>query len=220
MSTIWNASEYDLSRKCLIPCYDLFYKTAADLVAHSIQIADPRILDLGAGTGLLSEFVAGRFPAPTLSLLDVSTDMLERAKVRLTHYSPAIYVQEMTSPLPREKFHAIISSLAIHHLSDEEKRSLYAAILDALEPGGIFVNAEQILGETKWQEAFFNEMHLSGARALGSDEDEIEKAVERMKFDRCATIRAQLGWLKEIGFVRCGSFFQHFRFAVFAGWKS
>ena len=57
MSKIWNASEYDVSRRRLIPCYDLLYATAADLAAHSINVPSPTILDLGAGTGLLSEFV-------------------------------------------------------------------------------------------------------------------------------------------------------------------
>ena len=57
MSKIWNASEYDISRRRLIPCYDLFYATAADLAARSLKVPSPAILDLGAGTGLLSEFV-------------------------------------------------------------------------------------------------------------------------------------------------------------------
>ena len=118
MSKIWNASEFDLSRRRLIPCYDLFYSTAAELAARSIHVASPAILDLGAGTGLLSEFVMEKVGSAGLHLLDESGEMLAKAQQRLARYEPKIYIQQMTEPLPQVKFQAVISSLAIHHLDD------------------------------------------------------------------------------------------------------
>jgi len=81
------------------------------------------------------------------------------------------------------------------------------------------VNAEQILGETEWQQKLYEELHLNGARALGSDEEEIRVAKERMTYDQCATLSDQVAWLREIGFQHADSFFHSFRFAVYAGWK-
>ncbi|HMU92541.1 MAG TPA: class I SAM-dependent methyltransferase [Anaerolineales bacterium] len=219
MSKIWNASEYDLSRRRLIPCYDLFYSTAAELAARSVKDAAPVILDLGAGTGLLSEFVLNKIGPASLYLLDESAEMLAKAQQRLAEYNPLVFIQQMTGPLPSAKFHAVISSLAIHHLTDEDKRDLFKRIHESLLPGGVFINAEQILGPTEWQDQMFEDMHLNGARALGSDENEIRAAQERMKADRCATLEEQVTWLREVGFKNSGTFFQHFRFAVYAGWK-
>lgn len=219
MSKIWNASEYDLSRRRLIPCYDMFYSTAAELAARSIKDASPVILDLGAGTGLLSEFVLNKISPASLYLLDESAEMLAKAQQRLAEYNPLVFVQQMTEPLPSTKFHAVISSLAIHHLTDKDKRDLFKRIYESLQPGGIFINAEQILGPTEWQDQMFEDMHLNGARALGSDENEIRAAQERMKIDRCATLEKQISWLREVGFKNSGTFFQHFRFAVYAGLK-
>jgi len=220
MSKIWNASEYDLSRRRLIPCYDLFYTTAADLAARTVRdIQSPAILDLGAGTGLMSEFVMQRVGAASLYLLDESTDMTAKALVRLEQFKPRLFIQSMMEPLPDIQFHAVVSSVAIHHLPHEEKRELYKRIFQSLAPGGVFVNAEQILGETEWHEELYEEMHMGGARALGSDEDEIRGAKERMAYDKCATLAEQVSWLKEIGFQHAGAFFQWSRFAVFAGWK-
>lgn len=219
MSKIWNASEFDLSRRRLIPCYDLFYSTAAELAARSITVPSPAILDLGAGTGLLSEFVMKKVGSGALHLLDESSEMLAKAQQRLAHFEPQVFIQQMTEPLPQKKFHAVISSLAIHHLDDPAKRDLFGRIYDSLEAGGVFVNAEQVLGADDEQERLFEEMHLNGARALGSDEEEIRAAKERMTFDRCATAADQISWLRGCGFQRVDLFFQHFRFAVFAGWK-
>jgi len=218
MSQIWNASEYDLSRRRLIPCFEPFYTTAADLVAATVKSA-PALLDLGAGTGLLSEYVARRVQPRSLHLLDESPEMLTKAEVRLAPFQPTLHIQKFTDPLPAGPFDAVISALAIHHLSHADKRDLFARIHAVLALGGLFVNAEQILGPTPWHERLYEDMHLNGACALGSSPDEIRTAQERMAFDRCAPLADQFGWLTEAGFQRADSFFQWFRFAVYAGWK-
>ncbi|CAG1010623.1 putative AdoMet-dependent methyltransferase [Anaerolineales bacterium] len=220
MSKIWNAAKYDLSRRRLIPCFDLFYSTAADLAARTVKdIPSPAILDIGAGTGMMSEFVMQRVGAASLYLLDESAEMTAKALIRLEQFKPTLFIQSMTEPLPNIQFNAVVSSVAIHHLTDDEKRNLYERIFGALAPGGVFVNAEQVLGETEWEEKLYDEMHIGGACALGSDEDEIRGARERMSYDKSATLLEQVTWLKEIGFEKAGTFFQWGRFAVFAGWK-
>jgi tRNA (cmo5U34)-methyltransferase len=78
---------------------------------------------------------------------------------------------------------------------------------------------EQILGDTEWQQQLYENMHLDGTRALGSDENEIRAAQERMAYDRCATLSDQVSLLKQIGFQNADSFFHSFRFAVYAGWE-
>jgi tRNA (cmo5U34)-methyltransferase len=125
----------------------------------------------------------------------------------------------MTAPLPPGTFDAVISSLAIHHLPDAHKQDLFRRIYRSLAPGGVFINGEQILGETDWQQKLFEDTHLDGARALGSDEEEIRAAEERMTYDKCSTLSEQVSWLNEIGFQNAASFFHSFRFAVYAGWK-
>lgn len=219
MSKIWNAAEYDLSRRRLIPCYDQFYGTAAELAYRTIQVKSPAILDLGAGTGLLSEQVLQRFSTATLTVLDESSEMLAKAQIRLAKYTPKVFVQPMTDPLPSGRFHAIISSLAIHHLEDADKKVLFHRIFTALEPGGVFINCEQILGETGWQQALFEQTHLDDTRALGSSEEEITAAVERMKYDKCAPLQEQVSWLRALRYENAASYFHSFRFAVYAGWK-
>lgn len=219
MSKIWNAAEYDISRRRLIPCYDLFYGAAAELALRTVKEKNPSILDIGAGTGLLSEHVLKNFPNAALTLLDESSEMLSKAQVRLEKYKPKVVVQAMTDPLPSGKFHAVISSLAIHHLADEDKKDLFKRIFDILEPGGVFINGEQILGATPWQQTLYEDTHLDGARALGSSDDEIQAAIERMSYDKCYPLQEQVLWLKDIGFEHADAFFHWFRFAVYAGWK-
>jgi tRNA (cmo5U34)-methyltransferase len=218
MSTVWNASTYDTERRRLIPCFDEFYGTVGELVARSCP-GSPRILDLGAGTGLLSSAIVGRVPSAQLHLLDASAEMLAQAAIRLAGWQPQIVVQPLSADLPRGQFAAIVSALAIHHLDDADKRGLYGRILATLSPGGIFINAEQVSGKTTRLQKLFEEVHLDRARALGSSEAEISGAIQRMSYDQCATVADQIAWLDEIGFEDAECFFRSFRFSVFAAWK-
>jgi tRNA (cmo5U34)-methyltransferase len=218
MNNVWDAHTYDSERRRLVPCFDSFYGTVAHLVGRFCP-PSPRVLDLGAGTGLLSLAIVERAGPARLCLLDASSQMLKRAATRLAPSRPKILVRTLPEKLPRGPFDAAVSALAIHHLTDDQKRSLYARVLEVLVPGGIFVNAEQVSGRSHRLQALFEATHLDQARALGSSDAEIESALERMTCDRCATLADQIAWLEDVGFEDTECFFQSFRFAVFGGWR-
>jgi tRNA (cmo5U34)-methyltransferase len=70
MSTVWNAATYDSERRRLVPCFDDFYGSAAELVTRCFPSC-PRILDLGAGTGILSAAIVERVVAGRLTHLPI-----------------------------------------------------------------------------------------------------------------------------------------------------
>jgi SAM-dependent methyltransferase len=212
------ASAYDAMRRRFIPCFDEFYGAGLRLLAGEIGQAPCRVLDLGAGTGLFSALILERFPQAELQLVDASTDMLDRARERFRG-NPAVRfrIADLASFSLDGPWDAIASALAIHHLEDEAKRDLFSRIRAALRPGGIFVNAEQVLGPTPEAEALYVRHWHEDIRALGVPEDEIALAAERMAFDRCASVEDQLAWMRQAGLreVDCG--FKSWRFAVLSG---
>ena len=218
MSDVWNAEVYDSERRRLIPCFDAFYGAVTELVVRFCPNS-PRILDLGAGTGILSAAIADRVPTAQLYLLDASSDMLQQASKRLSTHRSQMIVQSLDSDLPPGPFDAIVSALAIHHLTEAGKRSLSSRILSSLVPGGIFVNAEQVLGTSPRLQSLFEAVHLERARELGSSDSEIVGAIQRMSHDQCATVAEQIHWLDVLGFEDVDCFYRSFRFAVFGGWK-
>ena len=212
------AASYDAMRRRLIPCYDAFYGTALELIADARSSAAMRVLDLGAGTGLFSAMLLERFPTARLHLMDASADMLEQARRRFSgHPTVSFAVADMATADLDGPWDVVASALAIHHLDDEAKQALFRRIRGTLVPGGIFVNAEQVLGPSPQAEERYALIWLAQISSLGVPEDEITRAGERMAHDRCASVEDQLRWMRDAGFADVDCSFKAWRFAVLSG---
>ncbi len=213
-----DAPDYDAARRRLVPCFDDFYGAALDAVAEADPGAAPRMLDLGAGTGLLSALLLRRFPDASLSLMDASDAMLEGARRRLSEVDGiAFEVADFGAAALGGPWTAIVSALAIHHLEDDAKRALFARVAVALAPGGVFVNAEQVAGPTPARDAADARKWMTEITALGSDADEIAAAGRRMAHDRCASVEDQLRWMRDAGLRDVDCTYKNGRFAVMTG---
>ncbi|HET8980830.1 MAG TPA: class I SAM-dependent methyltransferase [Solirubrobacteraceae bacterium] len=213
-----HADEYDASRRRLVPGYDDFYGAAVDVV-RSVRGPVRRVLDLGAGTGLLSAEMARAFPGAELELLDASEPMLRHARDRLGDTLAAVHVADMTDPLPAGPYDAIVSALAVHHLEHPAQRRLFSAVHERLRPGGVFVNAEQVTTAVPQLERAYTDAWWRGCRALGASESELSDTRRRMLHDRCADVASLLRWLTEAGFGAVDCVYKTWQLAVVAGFK-
>ncbi|RAU23115.1 class I SAM-dependent methyltransferase [Paramagnetospirillum kuznetsovii] len=214
------ARSYDGERRQLIPCFTDFYGAAVGLVAEFAP-ADARILDLGAGTGLLSALVAQALPDAAFTLSDLSEGMLAHARERFagTATQASIRVMDHLALADTGAFDVVMSGLSIHHLEDDGKRALYAASVRALRPGGLFVNADQVSGDTPAMEGRYWQHWFRSISASGLSKSSIDAAIERQKLDRRAPLEPQLAWLREAGLREVECRYKNASFAVICGVK-
>lgn len=213
------AKTYDQTRRQLVPCFDDFYRTAIELIPFAAD-AVIRVTDLGAGTGLLSALVAAAFPNSTLTLVDVSSEMLAGARKRFAAQPARFdYCVADLAGVDLPPCDVAISGLAIHHLDDAQKAELFARIYDSLQPGGVFINADQVLGPTLATEARNRDTWRRHAREAGASDADLAMAAERMRADQTAPLSDQLRWLEEAGFVDVDCSFKSYMFAVYSGRK-
>lgn len=135
-----DTAEYDAIIRRFIPGYEEMITRAAALVGEGEPAL---VLDLGAGTGALSEQVLTRTTATRVALWDVDPAMLDVARHRLARFGSRVdfVAGSFHDPLPAAD--RIMASLALHHVTDlAAKRLLYTRIGAALRPGGRFVNAD------------------------------------------------------------------------------
>jgi tRNA (cmo5U34)-methyltransferase len=225
ISRIFNefAREYDQTRRQFIPCFDAFYGTAIQLIPYSAGDSF-EAMDLGAGTGLLSQFVIASFPNAHITLVDIAEQMLEQAKKRLNAYGDQMsfrvsdYAAEKLSDSPA-RYDLILSALSIHHLSSQEKRQLFIKIFSALKDGGLFINADQVLGDTPEIEDLYMKNWWSRVRNTSLTEKDLEAAKGRILADKKDSLVHQLQWLKEAGFIQANCWFSDFSFSVYSGQK-
>jgi len=208
------ASTYDRDRSRLIPGCDSFYRWAVDLLPSGSE----SIVDLGAGSGLYSLLIRQRFPTAHLYLLDFSGAMLDLARNRLGSDPNVTYTQAdyVTEPIPQQ-VSAVVSALSIHHLEDEDKRRVLQSVYQALRPGGVFINAEQVAGPTSELEARYRALWLHQVRALGATEQQVTDSLYRQQQDRCVDVGRQLAWMREAGFADADCWYKEGRLAVMSG---
>jgi tRNA (cmo5U34)-methyltransferase len=207
-----HAAGYDAERRRLIPPYEAFYGAAVGALGLAGRPLR-RVLDLGAGTGLLARAVRAAHPGVQLTLLDGSAGMLEQARTALG--DDATYVAgDLAAALPPGPWDAIVSALAIHHLEDDAKRDLFARAHDALADGAIFIDAEQVSGPSPLFDDAYARWHEHAAAALGATAEQWAAARERMGADRLATVEDQLAWLRAAGFADVDCLFKQHGFAV------
>lgn len=199
------AEEYDGNRRKFIPCFDDFYEGATKFIVSNSN-TPKRIIDLGAGTGLLTYFWYRQCPDSEYVLVDIAGEMLNVARKRFHGIGGISYhVMNYIDQLPDTAFDAVISALSIHHLEDEDKIKLFSRIYDSLPKGGLFVNYDQFCAGHFKMDQWFNSYWENHIANSGLTDKDIELWKERRKLDRECSVEQEVSMLRECGFeiVKC-----------------
>lgn len=213
------AQEYDLNRRKFIPCFEDYYVGTTEFLAANIP-QPRRVLDLGAGTGLLTYYWYQKYPKSEFLLVDIAEEMLKVAQRRFSGLdNVSCRIMDYTAGLPEEDLDVIVSALSIHHLEDDEKKRLFARIYDKLPTGGTFVNYDQFCAGqdpiNRWFDSFWeNQLEHSGL----SDKD-IELWRERRKLDRECSVEEETDMLRRCGFSVVNCVYSCRKFAVITAVK-
>ena len=110
-----------------------------------------RVLDLGCGTGSLSERVLARYRGARVVALDYDPVLLAigrrglgRARGRLTWVEADLRKSGWERALPPGRYDAVVSSTALHWLSPRELARVYRALARKMRRGGLFLNGDAI----------------------------------------------------------------------------
>jgi tRNA (cmo5U34)-methyltransferase len=202
--TIEHALAY-LQRADKLPHRTEGEKTLLDQISPKAK----RVLDLGTGDGRLLALVLLHNPAAEGVALDFSDPMLQQAKKRFASNSCVQIVKhDFSFPLPKDLgyFDAVVSSLAIHHLTDRRKKELYTEVFSHLNPGGVFCNLDHVSSSSQ----SLHQKFLAAINQAPETEDPSNKLLD---------VETQLGWLRQIGFVDVDCYWKWMEMALLVGVK-
>jgi trans-aconitate methyltransferase len=138
-------AEYDARIRTFIPYYEEMLEVAASVI-------DPRsraIVDLGVGTGALSERCLRSAPEAHIIGIDADAEMLKAAAQRLPRSTTFICGSFMRERVPQ--CDALVASFALHHVrTTSAKAKLYSRLARGIQAGGQIVNVDcQPAGDRK-----------------------------------------------------------------------
>jgi tRNA (cmo5U34)-methyltransferase len=202
---------YDAGRDKTIPNFEQFYQSGIEMLEFAGDA--PKILDIGAGSGLFSAFILEKFPKAELTLIDFSEEMLALAKQRFFGVDKVRYIlADYSTYAYSETYDIVISALSIHHLSADDKAKFYQTAYHLLNPSGEFINADLTISKyPKIQDKLIANW-LAFAMANGVSRDYL---LDSMKIDDPSTVGEQLEWLENAGFATVDCVHKRDHFAVF-----
>jgi tRNA (cmo5U34)-methyltransferase len=189
--------------EAILKCVPRYEEMLATLFLYIPNGFAPKsILELGCGTGNLSSLIVRHFPEAKLTAVDISGEIISKCKDRLkgNHIN---YLQEDFTKLnfPDKSFDLIISSIAIHHLADPDKKKLFQSVYEWLVNGGVFTFSDQFKGET--DDLYQKHIELWKIHAIKNDvtDKDWKTWIEHQKLhDYHSSLKSHLDWLKNCGF--------------------
>jgi malonyl-CoA O-methyltransferase len=163
---------------------------AADLVGRlGTRHRAPRaILELGCGTGFLTELLVTRFPQTTVCAIDTADKMVEATSRRVSSSARLeLAVADAEGFDAGRRFDLIVSNAAVQWFVDHAGFPAHLATL--LEPGGATVHST--FGPRTFQELFETIAEVSSERGL-------KPAPRGLNLPTASVWEA---WMKEAGFV-------------------
>jgi tRNA (cmo5U34)-methyltransferase len=215
------ATDYDRVIRTFIPGYEEMLSTIGWWLSQIIP-ADGKIVELGGGTGALSEVVLMKLPKVRIEVWDVDQKMLLVAQNRLQTFQDRVTLREKSFTEKLDSCDAVIATLSLHHIPNlDAKRAVYTNIFDALSHGGIFLNGDCTLDMTAPTHSVMARSWLDFMAKHGITEEEGRKHLtDWAAEDTYQQTFDELRILAEAGFPRPEVYWRLGPVAVYGGIKA
>ena len=214
------AADYDRQIRRFIPAYEEMIGEVVALLADVLP-ANPLVVDLGAGTGALAGAILDGIPRARAVTIDIDPAMVEAASARLASHRERVELRRSSFDDALPACDAVVASLALHHVADlAAKRALYTRILEALEPGGIFLSADASVYPRGPEHARLFRVWSAGMATHGIGRGEADALFSKWAVeDTYQPLSVELALLAEAGFARPECFWRRGPIAVFGGFR-
>jgi len=209
----------------------LFYILQSFYMHFIANKSNRKVLDLGCGDGIVIYELLKVDRTLKATLIDGSEDMIIQAKERLKefktlHFICANFQEIINKTIIPENYDFIVSSMATHHLSMEEKTALFKTVYSHLNLGGYFLNTDVILAPSDtlddwylnlWKQWIDEKKSILDVE--GHDYDDVIRRYKDNTDNKPDLLSSQLESLKTIGFKDVDCFYKYGIFSMYGGKK-
>jgi tRNA (cmo5U34)-methyltransferase len=152
-------NEFDLKAKDwdMNPVHIERSKAIAEQMIRILPLSDKmRVLEFGAGTGVLSFLLKDRFSG--ITLLDSSREMLKKAEGKIDISDRlkfrTLFLNLETEEYQGDPFDIIYSQMVLHHIKDTT--AIFSKFYNLLKPGGVMAIADLYLEDGSFHDGDMN----------------------------------------------------------------
>ncbi|MBE1558721.1 class I SAM-dependent methyltransferase [Nonomuraea africana] len=150
LAQVW-LERWDAQQERYVADREARFAAIGEVVAQAVP-GSPLVLDLGCGPGSLSVRLARRLPSAEVVGVDVDPLLLALGTAGYPEISRLVDADLRAPGWPAalgldRKVDAVVSTTALHYLPKEQLGALYAELAGLLRPGGVLVNADNVLEE-------------------------------------------------------------------------
>ncbi len=195
-----------------------------------------RIVDLGSGEGVLEFAALTAFPNATALALDGSDSMREHAVELLRPFGGRVDVRPFALESDEwldelDGVDCVVSSLVVHHLTDQGKQALFREAYSRLSDGGALMLIDCVQPTRTEGVSLFADTYDSISRQQSIDRTGSPKLFDRFVEEKwnifrhpessemLAPLSHQLMWLTDAGFEGVDCFWLQAGYAVYGGYK-
>jgi len=194
------------------------------------------VVELASGEGMLSHAILEAFSAATALALDGEESMRQATAARLRPYGERVQVAAFD--IMSDGWHGlldgadvVVSSLCVHHLNGDGKRTLFEAIHGRLSARGCLLLADLVLPQREEARGLFaatwDHSTHERSRMRTSDMTLFDLFVREHwnfytypdPFDQPSPLFDQLRWLNETGFTMVDCFWMQAGHAIYGGYR-
>ncbi len=180
-----------------------------------------KIIDLGCGTGNLSQKLLAAHPNARITCVDMAENMLQMAGVKLASAgNVGFWHGDMRDYVYPSKCDAIVASMALHHIDAKDKPGFYRRLYRALSREGVFFGIDIFVSSSSHLQKLYMDKWKAFMRTNGLPPKKTNEMIARhQREDRPVCIEAELAMLRGAGFRYVDVLLKHYNFAAYGGIK-
>ena len=210
-------NQYDENLFRILPNADLFFSTCLSFIPDGTI----SILELGSGTGYFTSLMMRKNQDNQITGMDKSPEMIALAQMK-PELNKCVFIEgDITAGLPAEMYDCIISTLTMHHISDDSRKNLIDETYQKLDSGGVFICGDVFKPEKDWVEPIYQARWKNHMKVTGMPDEQIKETVSGREkaWALLDTRHGFYGKLKQSGFSRILMPLQYDMFGVFVALK-
>lgn len=207
-----------------IPDY-LNMRSLVTSIIQNYQIEDTCILDLGCSTGgAIQDALSSSHASIKFIGLEISKPMLKKARSKLGQFIENKKVEiiecDLRNNFPKYNNSIVLSILTLQFIPIEYRQQIISNIYSSLEPGGVFVLVEKILGEDSIGNQILEKLYYQMKGENGYTEEQIKN---KRKSLEGILVPVTSSWNEDMmykaGFENVQKFWQQLNFSAWIAFK-